>query len=76
MNHLFLKDIPMFSELKDDILEKITELMQKRIYRKNNVILMEEDVGDTLFFLNMQFRTIITQTFFLKMTLFQKSLFF
>ena len=52
MNHLFLKDIPMFSELKDDILEKITELMQKRIYRKNNVILMEEDVGDTLFFLN------------------------
>jgi len=52
MNHLFLKNIPMFSELKDDILEKIMELMQKRTYRKNNVILMEEDAGDTLFFLN------------------------
>lgn len=52
MNDAILKNIPMFSELKDDILEKIFNLMQKRVYKRNNFILLEEDTGDTLFILN------------------------
>jgi len=42
----------MFADLKDEILDKISSLMQKRLYKRNNMILMEEDVGDTLFILN------------------------
>jgi len=42
----------MFADLRDEILEKIFSLMQKRLYKRNNMILMEEDAGDTLFILN------------------------
>jgi len=42
----------MFADLRDEILDKIFSLMQKRLYKRNNMILMEEDVGDTLFILN------------------------
>jgi len=52
MNNSVLKNIPIFADLKDEILEKIFSLMQKRLYKRNNMILMEEDVGDTLFILN------------------------
>jgi len=52
MNDSVLKNIPMFADLKDEILDKISSLMQKRLYKRNNMILMEEDVGDTLFILN------------------------
>ncbi|MCK4716415.1 MAG: Crp/Fnr family transcriptional regulator [Candidatus Marinimicrobia bacterium] len=52
MNDSVLKNIPMFADLKDEILEKIFNLMQKRLYKRNNMILMEEDMGDTLFILN------------------------
>jgi CRP-like cAMP-binding protein len=52
MNNSVLKNIPMFADLRDEILEKIFSLMQKRLYKRNNMILMEEDVGDTLFILN------------------------
>ncbi|HCK98607.1 MAG TPA: Crp/Fnr family transcriptional regulator [Candidatus Marinimicrobia bacterium] len=47
-----LKNIPLFADLKDEILEKIFVLVQKRVYKQNNIILMEEDAGDTLFILN------------------------
>ncbi|MCK4641046.1 MAG: Crp/Fnr family transcriptional regulator [Candidatus Marinimicrobia bacterium] len=52
MNDSVLKNIPMFADLRDEILDKIFSLMQKRLYKRNNMILMEEDVGDTLFILN------------------------
>ncbi len=52
MEHLMLKNIPMFADLKEDALEKIYALMQRRRYKKNNMILMEEDFGDTLFILS------------------------
>ena len=52
MNDSVLKNIPMFADLKDELLDKIFSLMQKRLYKRNNMILMEEDAGDTLFILN------------------------
>lgn len=52
MHDSVLKSIPLFADLKDEILEKIFSLMQKKEYKRNNIILMEEDVGDTLFILN------------------------
>lgn len=52
MKSLMIKNIPIFADLKDDILEKIYNLLQKRNYKRNNMILMEEDFGDTLFILN------------------------
>lgn len=47
-----LKNIPLFTDIKDEILEKIFDLVQKRVYKRNNIILMEEDAGDTLFILS------------------------
>lgn len=51
-NFKILRKIPIFTDLKDDILEKIYSRMQKKVYKKGNMILMEEDLGDTLFILN------------------------
>ncbi len=44
--------VPIFREMDDDALEKIASKMQKRSYRKNKMILMEEDEGDTFFILD------------------------
>ncbi|MFQ6617511.1 MAG: Crp/Fnr family transcriptional regulator [Fidelibacterota bacterium] len=52
MDIRLLKKVPLFSELKDDVLEKIAFLLQRRNYKKNNMILIEEDFGDSLFFIN------------------------
>jgi len=52
MNDNVLKSIPLFADLRDEILEKIFNLMQKRVYKRHNMILMEEDIGDSLFILN------------------------
>lgn len=52
MEHKVLKNVPLFADLKDEILEKIFTLMQKRHYKKGTIILMEEEFGDTLFVLN------------------------
>lgn len=52
MEAQFLKNVPLFADLKDDILEKIYALLQKRHYKKGTIILMEEEFGDTLFILN------------------------
>ncbi|MCK5520514.1 MAG: Crp/Fnr family transcriptional regulator [Candidatus Marinimicrobia bacterium] len=45
----FLRQIPIFEDLLDDQLENIAKLIIHRNYRKNNLILLEEDFGDTLF---------------------------
>ncbi|MCD6441752.1 MAG: Crp/Fnr family transcriptional regulator [Candidatus Marinimicrobia bacterium] len=52
MKENVLKNIPLFADIKDEILEKIFDLVQKRVYKRNNIILMEEDAGDTLFILS------------------------
>ncbi|MFH1213820.1 MAG: Crp/Fnr family transcriptional regulator [Candidatus Neomarinimicrobiota bacterium] len=52
MENNLLKNIPLFADLKDEIIQKISNLMQKRVYKKGNIILMEEEFGDTLFILN------------------------
>ncbi len=44
-----LKTVPIFSELHDNVLEKISELMQVRSYVKEQMILMEESLGDSFF---------------------------
>jgi CRP-like cAMP-binding protein len=52
MKENVLKNIPLFADIRDEILEKIFDLVQKRVYKRNNIILMEEDAGDTLFILS------------------------
>ena len=52
MNYSILETVPIFSELEQDELEKIADIMQKRTYPKNKIILMEEDEGDTLFIID------------------------
>lgn len=49
MDSSILAMVPLFSELDEDALNKVSDLMQKRTYPKNKMILMEEDEGDTLF---------------------------
>ncbi len=44
-----LRNIPMFSELDEEALLEIDNLLQKKTYARNNMILMEEEEGDTLF---------------------------
>ncbi len=45
----FLKDVPIFSDLQNETLEKISNIGVRRSYRKDSVILMEEDDGQALF---------------------------
>ncbi len=52
MDLTVLKNIPIFSELKEEDLEKITTRIQKKHYKKDNIILMEEEAGDILFLIN------------------------
>ncbi|MFH1852811.1 MAG: Crp/Fnr family transcriptional regulator [Candidatus Neomarinimicrobiota bacterium] len=44
-----LKTVPIFSELTENVLVKISELMQVRSYVKEQMILMEEALGDSFF---------------------------
>ena len=44
-----LKNIPLFSELDDDDLQRIADLMVSKRYRKNNLIIFEEDLGRNMF---------------------------
>lgn len=52
MDSSILAMVPLFGELDDDALDKISALMQKRTYPKNKMILMEDDEGDTLFIID------------------------
>jgi CRP-like cAMP-binding protein len=45
----FLSSIPIFSELPDEALEKIEKTGSRKSFKKNDVILMEEESGTALF---------------------------
>lgn len=45
----FLLYVPIFADLPEEALEKITTIGSKRSYKKDSVILMEEDAGSALF---------------------------
>ncbi len=44
-----LKYIPIFSELSDDDLVKIAKVAIRQLYRKDNMLLIEEEIGSTMF---------------------------
>ncbi|MEL6823166.1 MAG: Crp/Fnr family transcriptional regulator [Calditrichota bacterium] len=44
-----LKGIPLFSELSEKDLERIANVASKQRYHKDNLILIEEEVGSTMF---------------------------
>ena len=46
---MFLKYIPLFSELSDDDLREIVKLAVRQVYKKDNMILIEEEIGSTIF---------------------------
>ncbi len=43
-----LRHIPLFAHLRDADLERIQGFARERSYPKNNVIVFEEDPGDSL----------------------------
>jgi CRP/FNR family transcriptional regulator, cyclic AMP receptor protein len=45
----FLSFVPIFSELPETTLQKIEKIGTRKIYAKNDIILMEEEVGTALF---------------------------
>ncbi len=47
----FLKKVPIFSELTSRDLERISQVTHHRSYKKDQVILIEEETGQTLFIL-------------------------
>ena len=44
-----LKLIPLFSELKEEDLEQIAKMTVRQVYKKDNMVLIEEEVGSTMF---------------------------
>ncbi len=46
-----LKNIPLFSELDEADLQRIADLMVCKRYKKNNLIIFEDDLGSNLFFI-------------------------
>ena len=52
MNHQLLKNLPLFGELDDGELKAIWGHVHTRTYKKGNIILFEEDPGDSLFIIN------------------------
>jgi len=46
-----LKNIPLFSELDEQDLQRIADLMVSKRYKKNNLIIFEDDLGSNLFFI-------------------------
>jgi CRP/FNR family transcriptional regulator, cyclic AMP receptor protein len=45
----FLKYVPIFSDLNEETLEKIEKVGSKKAFKKNDVILMEDEIGTALF---------------------------
>jgi len=41
--------IPLFSELKEEDMHKLTETMIRQVYKKDNMVLIEEEIGTTMF---------------------------
>src|SRR3990172_9671500 len=46
-----MKNIPLFSELDEEDLKRIADLMVSKRYKKNNLIIFEDDLGSNLFFI-------------------------
>lgn len=44
-----LQMIPLFSELSDNQLQDISRFAVKQLYKKDNMVLIEEEVGSTMF---------------------------
>lgn len=44
-----LRTIPLFSELNDDELNQISKFAVRQFYKKDNMVLIEEEVGSTMF---------------------------
>ncbi|MGD9898432.1 MAG: cyclic nucleotide-binding domain-containing protein, partial [Calditrichaceae bacterium] len=44
-----LRTIPLFSELNDDELSQISKFAVRQYYKKDNMVLIEEEVGSTMF---------------------------
>ncbi|MGD9486788.1 MAG: Crp/Fnr family transcriptional regulator [Calditrichaceae bacterium] len=44
-----LRTIPLFSELNDDELNQISKFAVRQYYKKDNMVLIEEEVGSTMF---------------------------
>lgn len=49
MDYKELRLIPLFSELNDHDLSAIAEMSVKQNYKKDNMVLIEEEVGSTMF---------------------------
>lgn len=49
MDKDILKNIPLFSELSDKDLERISQVATRQRYHKENLILIEEEIGSTMF---------------------------
>ncbi len=49
MDISLLKFIPIFSELSENDFQKIARASSKQLYRKDNMILIEEEIGSTMF---------------------------
>lgn len=49
MDISLLKYIPLFSELTDDDLREIQKLAVRQVYKKDNMVLIEEEIGSTMF---------------------------
>lgn len=47
----FLRDIPIFSDLQDETLQKIYDSGYTKVYKKNEIILSEEESGNSMFFI-------------------------
>ncbi|KAA3617380.1 MAG: Crp/Fnr family transcriptional regulator [Calditrichaeota bacterium] len=44
-----LGSIPLFSELSDEDLESISKQTVRQVYKKDNMVLIEEEIGSTMF---------------------------
>jgi CRP/FNR family cyclic AMP-dependent transcriptional regulator len=51
MDITLLKSIPLFSELKDEDLREISKVSIRQEFKKDNMILIEEEIGSTMFIL-------------------------
>jgi len=49
MDISILKTIPIFSELSDQELREIQKVSVRQTFKKDNMILIEEEVGSTMF---------------------------
>jgi CRP-like cAMP-binding protein len=49
MDYMDLRLIPLFSELNEDELQSLEKLCVRQTFKKDNMVLIEEEVGSTMF---------------------------